>query len=95
MDNSWRIKQQNGELKSDSDRSRRREWNRTFANFSKVRIKDKFWWKSLTEGERHSVYWSMVSDNGSIKKKSEYEMKKQFPGNISMKRNFIIDEITK
>ncbi len=96
MDNNWRIKQQNGGLKSDSDRSRRREWDRIFANFSKNRIKDKFWWKSLGEGERHSVYWAMVrSKDDCIGRKSELEMKKQFPGDISMKRDFIIDEITK
>jgi hypothetical protein len=94
MDNSWRIKQQNGSLESNSDRSRRREWNRIFADFSKRRIKDKFWWKSLTEGERQHIYWSMVrpKDEG---RKSECEMKKEFPGDISMKRDFIIDEITK
>jgi hypothetical protein len=92
--NNWRIKQQSG-IEFVSDRSKRREWNRNFSNFIKTRIKDKFWWISLTDGERKSVYSAMTRPDLDGNYMIEKDAKKLFPGNISMKRDLILDEITK
>ena len=87
MNNKWRINQQNFDDRNSSDRSQRREFERICKKFES-RIKDKFWWKSLQDHEKKKVYSKISFD-----KMKESEVKIEIPGNITIKRDLILDKL--
>jgi hypothetical protein len=72
-----------------SDRAKRRKEKKEYTAFE-PRIKDKFWWKSLTHGEKYHVYSRLVD---RFYKSTEDEMKKVIKGNLVKKRELIINAI--
>lgn len=89
--NRWRMNQQRFDrsINNDSDRARRRKEKRDYILFQ-PHIKDKFWWGSLTHGEKYQVYLMMTD---KYNKSTEIEMKKKFKGNLSRKRELILNDI--
>lgn len=94
---NWASKQGN-EVEC-SDRAIRRKNKKEIDKFS-LKIKDIFWWKSLSYSDQYSIWRSYQFKSGyhsSISWFSSWieEKKDEYPGHIQVKRDLVINDILK